>query len=84
MIDFVILKSSTMTDLFNIVFMMTKHPTTCPNCGVRSEIISDLLHTNSKSQIHKCLNVVSQNIFVETEDTEFLHESYKRTFLIYV
>lgn len=55
---------------------MTKQPTTCPYCGMRSEIISDLLHTNSKSQIQKCLNVVCQNNFVEIEDTEFLHESY--------
>lgn len=38
------------------IFIYSDQPTTCPICGLRSEIILDLSHTNSQTQIHLCNN----------------------------
>ena len=57
-----------------MVFLMIEQPSTCPYCGSRSKIISDLSHTNSETQIHKCLDNNCHAIFVEVDDFEFLQE----------
>lgn len=64
-----------MSEVFRIVFMMTDQPATCPYCGRRTEIICDLIHTNLKAQVNKCLSLICNTIFVEVEDTEFLEET---------
>jgi hypothetical protein len=60
--------------MFEIVFMMTDQPTTCPYCGRRTEIVSDLLHTKMKAQVHKCPGESCNSVFVEVEDEEFIRE----------
>ena len=63
-----------MTETKNVFFMMTDQPSTCPYCGSRTEIISDLFHTNLKAQVNKCFSEKCISIFVEVEDAEFLRE----------
>lgn len=41
-------------DLYKEVFIYSDIPTTCPSCLRRSEIIANLSHTNTKTEIHKC------------------------------
>jgi len=40
------------------IYLSSEQPTTCPKCGIRTEIIEDL----QNSQHHKCL---SENCFFE-------------------
>ena len=63
-----------MSELFRAVFMMTDQPTTCPYCGSRTEIISDLFHTNLKAQVNQCLNEKCKTFFAEVQDEEFLQK----------
>lgn len=39
---------------YSEVFVYSDQPTTCPKCGLRTEIILDLSHTKEQTQIHKC------------------------------
>jgi len=51
-----------------IFHLMGDQPTTCPICGARTDIVSDLSHTKLKLQIHECLNAQCRYIFLEIED----------------
>lgn len=55
---------------FHDMFMMGHQPTTCPHCGMRTEIILDMSHTLSKTQIHLCPDEECQFEFVLVEDDE--------------
>ena len=39
---------------FNDVYIYPDQPTTCPICGMRTEIVLDLFYTKEKTQIHRC------------------------------
>ena len=41
---------------YSQVFIYSEQPTTCPECGTRTEIILDLSHTMDQTQVHKCLD----------------------------
>ena len=46
------------------VYIYADQPTTCPLCGVRSEIVFDMSHTIHQTQIHHCQNEKCQFKFV--------------------
>jgi hypothetical protein len=48
--------------------LMTDQPTTCPICGVRTDIISDFWHTNQQYLISECLNIQCKHVILEVED----------------
>ena len=56
---------------FSEAFIYSSHPTTCPKCGLRSEIILDLSHTKDQTQIHKCHNKKCEYEFVMQNDEDF-------------
>lgn len=56
---------------YSVVYIYSDQPTTCPNCGSRSEIILDFSHTKDQTQIHKCLNHKCKFEFVMQNDKEF-------------
>jgi hypothetical protein len=41
---------------YNEVLIYSDQPQTCPKCGSRTDILLDLSHTSSQTQIHKCYN----------------------------
>ena len=48
--------------------LASDQPTTCPTCGLRTEIILDLSHTNNQTQVHKCPNIsCNYEFFLEFE-----------------
>jgi hypothetical protein len=49
-------------------YLFTDQPTTCPICGARADIISDLYHTNLKLQISECLNSRCKHVVLEVEN----------------
>lgn len=55
---------------YNHQFLSSDQPTTCPNCGLRTELITDLSHTNSQTQIHQCPDKNCGFEFVVTSDGE--------------
>ncbi len=55
---------------FHNMFLMGNQRTTCPHCGSRTEIISDMSHTLSKNQVHLCPDAGCQFEFVLVEDDE--------------
>ncbi len=55
----------TITANFNEIFIRTDQPTCCPQCGSRTEIVSDFTHINSQLQIHFCVNPSCLSLFVE-------------------
>lgn len=42
--------------MYSEVYLYTDQPTTCPKCGLRTDILLDLTHTIEKTQLHKCLS----------------------------
>jgi hypothetical protein len=46
------------------VYIYSDQPTTCPFCGVRSDIIFDLSHTIHQTQVHHCKNEKCEFEFV--------------------
>jgi hypothetical protein len=50
------------------VYTFSDQPTTCPECGNRTDIILDLSHTSEMTQIHKCLSKLCKNEFVIQKD----------------
>ena len=47
--------------------LMADQPTTCPICGVRTDIIADFYYTNLKLFVNECLNVRCKHVFLEVE-----------------
>jgi hypothetical protein len=50
---------------------MNDQPTTCPKCGARTDLLSDLTHTNANVQIEQCLNPGCGYVFLVQEDEEW-------------
>lgn len=48
-------------------YLMNDQPTTCPICGARSDIISDLYHTNLGLFINECLDIHCKHVFLEVD-----------------
>ena len=46
---------------------MLEQPTTCPICGVRTEIISDFSHTRLKMEVNECMSDKCKHIFCEVD-----------------
>ncbi len=44
------------TSLYDHQFLASDQPQTCPSCGLRTDILADFSHTNSRTQIHQCPN----------------------------
>ena len=55
------------TDHFEI-YNYSDQPTTCPNCGNRTDIIWDLPDSKVKTQFHKCLSNYCRYEFLMQED----------------
>ncbi|WP_425290722.1 hypothetical protein [Spirosoma linguale] len=51
------------------IYLISDQPTVCPECGLRTLVIGDFFHTNSKSAIHQCEE--DRYIFIEQVDEEF-------------
>lgn len=58
-------------NLFNIVYLLSENPATCPKCGARTDIIFDLSHSTIGTQIHECLAENCKKIFATEVDGEF-------------
>ena len=56
---------------YSEVFVYSNQPTICPKCSSRTDIILDLSHTKSKTQIHKCIDEKCESEFVMEHDEEF-------------
>lgn len=54
--------------MFSEVYLYTDQPTTCPKCGMRTDILLDLTHTIEKTQLHKCLSKSCGFEFIVEED----------------
>lgn len=54
------------------LFIRSEQPTTCPNCGSRTEIVSDMCYLIMIDQpmIHKCLNFSCKFEFVEVNEED--------------
>lgn len=55
-----------MIDYKNLITISDQHQT-CFKCGMRTDVLADFYHTNSKSQIHKCLDEKCKQEFVVGE-----------------
>jgi len=55
---------------FSEIFVFSDQPTTCPECGARTEITLDLYKTPEQTQLHKCLSNSCQYEFVMQNDNE--------------
>lgn len=51
------------------VFIYSEQPTTCPFCGLRTEIILDLSHIRSQLQVHFCGSCKAQ-FWLENDESE--------------
>lgn len=49
------------------VYIMGDQPTTCPLCGLRTEIIQELIVSNEMTQYHKCPSNKCQYTFTVME-----------------
>ncbi len=68
---------------FSTVYLYSEQPTTCPRCGLRTEIVIDLSPTNNNTQVHKCLNVYCSHNFIVQSDQIFenkLHNDFKEDY----
>jgi hypothetical protein len=52
--------------MFNL-YLITDQPSTCPICGIRSEVVSNFYHTNLQLVINECLNINCKLVFLEVE-----------------
>jgi hypothetical protein len=60
-----------MIDFYN-TFLMNDQPTTCPNCGARTDFYTILSPvTNENVEVHKCLSNNCQFEFVLEIDHDF-------------
>ena len=59
---------------YSEVYIYSDQPTTCPVCGVRTEILSDLSHTTEETQIHKCLSNNCNFEFVLQVENTFIYD----------
>jgi len=50
------------------IYLMNDQPTTCPICGIRTEIILEFSVSQMVIQYHKCLSVNCEYSFIVEED----------------
>ena len=50
------------------IYIMGDQPTTCPICGVRTEIIQEFLDAPEMTQYHQCLSDNCQYTFTVMEN----------------
>ena len=50
------------------IFIYSDQPTTCPNCGTRTEITLALLEDPEQTQHHKCLSIDCNFEFIMQND----------------
>jgi len=55
---------------YSNVYVFSDQPTTCPQCGLRTEIILDLFESLEKTQLHKCPSIICGFEFVIQEDVK--------------
>jgi hypothetical protein len=53
---------------------MSDQPTTCPKCGARTDMLSNMLHTTARLTVEECLNPRCRYIFFMEDDPEFENE----------
>ena len=53
---------------FQEVLIINDQPTTCPKCGMRTDIVLDLTHTTNQIQIHRCSDEECNCQFVVEKD----------------
>lgn len=51
------------------IYIYSDQPTTCPQCGTRTEIMQDLYFTKEQTQHHKCLSKKCSFEFIMQNDT---------------
>ena len=49
------------------MYYITEQPTTCPVCGVRTDLLADFYHTNLKMLVSECLNIKCKHVLLEIE-----------------
>lgn len=55
---------------FNNVFLINDQPTTCPECGRRTEILSEGIRAGVHTEIHRCPGEDCKFEFVAVEDAD--------------
>jgi hypothetical protein len=63
----------------NEVYIFSDQPTTCPQCGTRTEITLDLFETPEQTQSHKCPSPKCGFEFV-MENYDNLNDFYSNLF----
>lgn len=58
--------------LYEVVFLLTDQPATCPLCGARTDILLDMSHTVYEAQVHQCLSAYCQFEFATQTDLEYV------------
>jgi len=53
---------------FQEVLIINDQPTTCPKCGMRTEVVLDLSHITNQIQINRCFNEECNCQFVVEKD----------------
>lgn len=53
------------------VFIYNDQPTTCPDCGARTEIVSEDLTSLDRRQTHRCPALDCARVFDIVEDNQF-------------
>lgn len=49
------------------MFLISDQPTTCPKCGVRTEIILNLFDSETDLQVNVCLSLTCRFVFLSAE-----------------
>lgn len=50
------------------IFLISDQPTTCPKCGVRTELLISTYNTELEGQINVCLSSMCRFLFLTTEN----------------
>lgn len=58
------------------IYLMGDQPTTCPRCGVRTEMMDYSIGISAKSKYHTCLSNDCKYIFILEEDEDTMHRIF--------
>ncbi len=50
------------------IFLMSDQPTTCPKCGLRTELLISIYDSVLEEQINVCLSSICGFVFLTTEN----------------
>lgn len=53
------------------VFIYNDQPTTCPDCGARTEVVCEDLTSPERRQTHRCAALDCARVFDTVEDNQF-------------